>query len=129
LVAQAVSVGYAHFGPAADGQSWTRKTVDGCSAEPVGCRRYFAWAPNDYLVEYKVAVALGKRRLSATDGLRRYHLPPPNDDGKSYWEDPPQRLVDTIKAFEQNSGRRDARVRLTYTVNGGSKHEWRWRGA
>ena len=59
LVAQVGSVAYAHFGPAPHGQSWVRKTLDGCSAEPVGCRRYFAWAPNDYAVEYRLTVTVG----------------------------------------------------------------------
>jgi len=36
-----------HLGPAPAGQSLLCKTQDWCSAQPIGCRRYFAWARND----------------------------------------------------------------------------------
>jgi hypothetical protein len=112
LLAQLVSVGYAHFGPAPENQSWVRKTLDGCSGEPVGCRRYFAWAPNDYVVEYGLRVQARGRVLRLRTGL---------------YEDPPQRLIDAIEAYERSHDpdRRD-RVRLTFTVNGGDRQEWRW---
>jgi hypothetical protein len=127
LAAQVGSVAFAHFGPAPEGQSWVRKTVNGCPAEPAGCRRYFAWAPNDYVVEYRVAVDAGGRRLSFADALRRYHLPRGDEAAKSYWEDPPQRIIDTIGRYERiHDRRRSDRVLLTYTVNGGPQHQWRW---
>jgi hypothetical protein len=127
LTAQLASVGYAHFGPAPQGQSWLHKTLDGCSGEPAGCRRYFAWAPNDYVVEYRLAVVVGGRKLSFADALRRYRLPRSSETIKSYWEDPPQRLVDTVERYERGHDRPGAdRVLLTYTVNGGRKHAWRW---
>lgn len=129
LTAQVASVGWAHFGPAPPGQSWLDKTLDGCSAEPAGCRRYFAWAPNDYVVEYKLAVVARGHRLSFPDALRRYHLPPSSDTTRSYWEDPPQRLIDTVERYEGSHDlRRDDRVllMLRYTVNGGREHQWRW---
>src|SRR4051812_32366606 len=118
LVGQAVSVAYAHFGPAPEGQAWLHKTLNGCSAEPVGCRRYVAWAPNDYLVQYRLLATVGHRRLSVEDARRRYHLPTGNDKEKSYWEDPPQRLIDTIARFERTHADAGARVLLTYTING-----------
>jgi hypothetical protein len=127
LVAQVGSVAYAHFGPAAHGQSWVRKTLDGCSAEPVACRRYFAWAPNDYAVKYRLKVRADGRTLTFAEALRRYHLPPSKRGEKAYWEDPPQRLIDTIKAYEESQGGRATRsVVLRYSVNGGARHEWRW---
>lgn len=127
LGAQAAAVGYAHFGPAPQGQSWLRKTVNGCSAEPAGCRRYVAWAPNDYLVEYRLFVTTGGRRLSPADARRRYGLlvGDPSDEG--IWEAPPQRLIDTIERYERDRDRdRGDHVILTYTVNGGPRHKWRW---
>jgi hypothetical protein len=126
LLAQLVSVGYAHFGPAPENQSWVRKTLDGCSGEPVGCRRYFAWAPNDYVVEYGLRVQARGRVLTFVEAQRRYHLPRRRLRTGLY-EDPPQRLIDAIEAYERSHDpdRRD-RVRLTFTVNGGDRQEWRW---
>ena len=126
LFAQLVSVGYAHFGPAARGQSWLTKTINGCSAEPVECRRYFAWAPNDYLVEYKLAVQVGDQTLSPADARRRYGLPPNEDAGSSTWQDPPQRLIDTIEQYERDADPSSSQVVLSYQVNGGPQHVWRW---
>jgi hypothetical protein len=127
LGAQLCSIAYAHFGPAPDGQSWTRKTLNGCSAEPAGCRRYFAWAPNDYAVEFRLNTTVGARRLSFADSLRRYHLPPSSYKNKGYWEDPPQRLIDTIGRYERTHDERSSKtVVLSYRVNGGDRHVWRW---
>jgi hypothetical protein len=126
LAAQVASVTYAHFGPAPTGQSWFRKALDGCSAEPVGCRRYVAWAPNDYVVEYTLAVEVGGRNLSFRDALGRYHYPPSHRRRTAVYEDPPQRLIDTIERYERAHRDRTVRVLLTYTVNGGPRHEWRW---
>jgi hypothetical protein len=127
LIAQLVSVAYAHFGPAPPGESWFSKTINGCSAEPVECRRYFAWAPNDYLVEYQLAVQVGGQTLSPADARRRYGLPPNEDAETSTWQDPPQRLIDTIEQYEREAdGASAIRVLLSYQVNGGPQHEWRW---
>ncbi len=127
LVAQLVSVGYAHFGPAPAGQSWLSKTVNGCSAQPVDCRRYFAWAPNDYLVEYQLAVQVGDQTLSPADARGRYGLPPNEDAGTSTWQDPPQRLIDTIEQYERDAdGASASRVVLSYQVNGGPQQVWQW---
>lgn len=127
LIAQLVSVAYAHFGPAPPGESWLSKTINGCSAEPVECRRYFAWAPNDYLVEYQLAVQVGDQALSPAEARRRYGLPPNEDAGTSTWEDPPQRLIDTIDQYERYAENANAsRVLLTYTINGGPQHAWQW---
>jgi len=127
LIAQLVSITYAHFGPAPTGQSWFDKTVNGCSAEPVDCRRYFAWAPNDYLVEYQLTVQVGDQTLSPADARRRYGLPANEEAGISTWQDPPQRLVDTIEQYESDAqDPQRPHVVLSYRVNGGQQHVWRW---
>jgi hypothetical protein len=72
-------------------------------------------------------VDVGRRRLSFADALRRYHLPRGDEAARSYWEDPPQRIIDTIGRYERiHDRRRSDRVVLTYTVNGGAQHQWRW---
>src|ERR1700730_3018325 len=40
----------------------------------VGDTRYFAWAPNDYLVTYDLRVDVGGRPLSTEEVRRRYRL-------------------------------------------------------
>ncbi|HYV55963.1 MAG TPA: hypothetical protein VE911_00385 [Candidatus Nitrosopolaris sp.] len=127
LLAQIGSVIYVHFGPAPGGQPWLRKTLDGCSAEPVDCRRYLAWAPNDYLVQYEVSAEVRGQVLSPLDAYRRYHFQPSGHLGTGIFQDPPQRIIDTVEAYERGHDPDDRdRVVVTYTVNGGPRHEWRW---
>jgi hypothetical protein len=102
--------------------------------------RYFAWAPNDYLVTYNLQVAVDGRTLTKEQIGHRYRLDltgrlhadmkrklglAPSE--QYVWEDPPQHLLNRIKWYEQNYGSGDhARVSLSYQLDGGPLREWRW---
>lgn len=110
----------------------------------LGERRYFAWAPNDYVVTYELQVTLGGRLLTPDEVNARYRLGldlAPLDrltpevrsrlgisQGARYmWEDPAQHLIDRIQLYEQTYGSvNPARVRLVYQVANGELQEWRW---
>lgn len=106
----------------------------------LGDTRYFAWAPNDYLVTYDLQAGVGGRALTAEQVSRRYRLDltsrRENDltakaglasSERYVWEDPPQHLFDRIKWYEQTYGSPDpARVVLTYQLDGGPIRVWRW---
>ncbi len=106
----------------------------------LGSTRYFAWAPNDYLVTYDLRAGVGGRALTPGQISRRYRLNLTNRrendltakaglaPSEHYvWEDPPQHLFDRIKWYEQTYGLRDpARVVLTYQLDGGPIRVWRW---
>lgn len=100
LLLQLGCVVYAHFGPS----------------------RYFAWAPNDYLVEFNLQVVVNGRTLSPEEAAGRYRLP---ENG--VYEFPAQHIIDAIRQYEQTYGRNeDARILLTYRLNGGDERQWRW---
>ena len=102
LLLQLGCVVYAHFGPS----------------------RYFAWAPNDYIVEFNLQVVVNGRVLSSDESSARYRLP-----GNGVYEFPAQHIIDAIQQYEQTYGREDhAQVLLTYRLNGGDKRQWRWPG-
>jgi hypothetical protein len=83
--------------------------------------RYFCWAPNDYNVEYTLAVTICGRRLSPQEALERYHL----SEGKS--QNPAEHIIDMVRQYEETYGNNDhAQVVLRYRVNGRSDGEWRW---
>jgi hypothetical protein len=52
-----------------------------------GASRYFAWAPNDYSVDYSVRATVNGHVLDAREFGERYRLPE-----SDLYEDPPQRL-------------------------------------
>jgi hypothetical protein len=100
LVAQLVWVIYAHF------FSW----------------RYFAWAPNDYLVQYTIDVTVDGQPLSAQDIGARYR-----EDQHGRYEAPARHLIDQIRQYEQTYGRSDrAEVVLRYRLNSGEEQIWKW---
>ena len=90
--------------------------------EHLGPTRYFAWAPNDYVVQYRLAATVDGHRLSP-DGVRaRYHLAP-----HGVWYFPAQHLVDDVQQYERTYGSHDrVRVKLTYRLNGHAQQTWRW---
>jgi hypothetical protein len=106
----------------------------------LGNTRYFAWAPNDYMVTYDLQVSVAGRSLNAEEIASRYRLDlrdrlPPElkmrlglSQSEHYvWEDPPQHLFDRIKWYEQSYGvAPPARVNLTYQLDAGQVREWRW---
>ncbi len=105
-----------------------------------GEARYFAWAPNDYLVTYDLQVSAGGRPLSVDEIHRRYRLDLSNRLGEGtkaklglsqveryVFEDPPQELKDRIRRYEEKNGKRDsARVKLVYQLDGGKEQTWLW---
>jgi hypothetical protein len=106
----------------------------------VGDARYFAWAPNDYLVTYDLQVSVGGRRLSAEEVQSRYRLDLSSrlsDEIDSrvglskveryVFEDPPQELKDRIRRYEESRRKNDAAsVRLVYQLDGGRERTWLW---
>jgi hypothetical protein len=100
LLVQLFSVVYAQFGPA----------------------RYFCWAPNDYMVEYKLSVMINGRALSPQEILLRYRKPP-----SGVFQNIVQHLEDIVRQYEQTYGRDDhARVFLKYSTNGRPQETWIW---
>lgn len=105
-----------------------------------GPRRYFAWAPNDYLVTYAVDVRVHGRRLTPAEVEHRYRIAPNLQlstaekkergfaiDSRYYFEAPAQHLIDAIRQYEQTYGARDsARVRFSYQLNDHRVKQWRW---
>jgi len=90
--------------------------------EHLGPTRYFAWAPNDYVVQYRLTATVDGHRLSAAGVRGRYHLTP-----HGIWYFPAQHLVDDVQQYERTYGARDrVRVTLTYRLNGHAPRTWRW---
>jgi hypothetical protein len=108
----------------------------------LGERRYFAWAPNDYIVTYDLEVTVGGRTLTEQEISDRYRIrfgawdPLTNElkarlglspRARYIWEDPAQHLIDRIQSYEEvNGAGNPARVRLIYQVAGGPEREWLW---
>jgi hypothetical protein len=89
----------------------------------MGPRRYFCWAPNDYMTDYRLTVAVDGRMLSDKDIARRYHL-----DAAGLYENVAQHIIDVVTQYERTHGRaRPATVVLRYRTNGREEHEWRLR--
>jgi hypothetical protein len=105
-----------------------------------GEARYFAWAPNDYLVTYDLQVNAGGRSLTKDEISSRYRLDLSTRLGEGtktklglskveryVFEDPPQELKDRIRRYEEKPGKKDAaQVRLVYQLDGGKEQTWLW---
>lgn len=112
LSLQALAIGQQHFGPT----------------------RYFAWAPNDYIVQYEIKVNVGGQDLTSTQIGNRYrHLynPSTSSAGKlaltGVFESPPQHLIDELRQYEETYGRSDhAQVTLTYNLDGRAAETWKY---
>ena len=89
---------------------------------------------------YALHVSVGGQALTTAEISRRYRLNLADrlsTDAKSdlglaqaehyVWEDPPQRLINRIKWYEQGYGsaNRDS-VTLIYQLDGGPVQKWRW---
>ncbi|MCW3028192.1 MAG: hypothetical protein JWN81_1403 [Solirubrobacterales bacterium] len=109
----------------------------------LGKARYFAWAPNDYLVTYDLRVNAKGRPLTPAEIQSRYRLDLSDRIGELsdarkatlglstdehyVFEDPPQELEDRIRRCEETRGKKDgARVRLVYQLDGGKEQTWLW---
>jgi hypothetical protein len=111
-----------------------------CLWQHLGDTRYFAWAPNDYLVTYDLRVNVAGQPLTTGQISHRYRLTLADRlsadikrklellPSEHYvWEDPPQHLINRIKWYEQNyDSAHTASVSLTYQLDGGPVHRWRW---
>lgn len=84
--------------------------------------RYFCWAPNDTMVEYRLAVKIGDRPESPQQIEHRYHEP-----ATGVYQAAVQNLIDSLQQYEQTYGRDDhAQVVLAYRVNRRAEQQWRW---
>jgi hypothetical protein len=100
LLAQLFSVIYAQFSPT----------------------RYFCWAPNDYMVEYRLNVDVNGRALTPQEILLRYRKP-----STGIYQNIVRHLEDHVRQYETTYGLNDhAHVLLTYSTNGGERKEWKW---
>ena len=102
--------------------------------------RYFAWAPNDYLVTFDLRVSEHGRSLTVPEIAKRYRLDMADrlsEEAKKkiglasvehyVFEDAPQELKDRIRRYEQTKGKRDAaRVELIYQFDAGKETTWLW---
>ena len=85
--------------------------------------RYFAWAPNDYSVNYTITARIDGRLLDGAQVLARYGYPQ-----TGFWEDPPARLVHELRAAEVSFGPRDHTVlSLRYSLNDHPAKVWTYR--
>lgn len=122
LAAQLVAVLYAHVVQPAGRPGGLERAWNGCSAEPTSCTRYFAWAPNDYLVRYELSVVTGGRTLGHEAARLRYGL------GEGPWEFPVEQLQDIIRQYEKSYAPGQAEVTLRYAINQRGWSTWRWQG-
>jgi hypothetical protein len=91
--------------------------LSGCCKE-----RYFAWAPNDYSVDYQINASVNGRPLSDSEISDRYRL-----DQSNFWEDPPERLEGLLKRRElAYAGADRVTILLEYRLNGRPTAEWTW---
>ena len=87
--------------------------------------RYFAWAPNDYSVDYSISATVNGRRLNAREVWRRYRV-----SQRGFYEDPPERLIRYLRRYELTYGRHDrTRLSLRYDLNGRPPVVWMWSDA
>lgn len=105
-----------------------------------GDTRYFAWAPNDYLVTFDLHVDARGRSLTVAEMEHRYRLDLSSrlsEDTKAklglakseryVFEDVPEELEDRIRRFEETTGKNEgARVTLTYQLDGAKEQAWQW---
>jgi hypothetical protein len=103
-----------------------------------GKTRYFAWAPNDYLVTFDLHVDAGGRSLTVAEMEQRYRLDLSSrlsedtkarlalDKSENYvFEDAPKELEDRIRRCEERK-KQGARVVLSYQFDGGKEQTWQW---
>ncbi len=83
--------------------------------------RYYCWAPYDAQNEYRIAVTLGGRELSADAVAKRYRIRPKGVNPRSIYE-----VCDVVSYVERVYRPDDAaEVIITYRTNGGKEQTWR----
>lgn len=84
--------------------------------------RYFAWAPNDYSIDYHITATVNGQVLDAREILDRYRL-----SQTGFYEDPLQRLEGVLRRRELAYGRTDrVSILLDYRLDGRASSEWSW---
>jgi hypothetical protein len=84
--------------------------------------RYFCWAPYDTQTAYELKVSIEDRELSPQEIRARYRRPAKGRDNRS-----PHHVMDIVRQYEETYGRGDdARVVMTYSVNGRPEEQWKW---
>jgi hypothetical protein len=84
--------------------------------------RYFAWAPNDYSLDYRINAKVNGRALTSSEILDRYRLPQ-----VGFYEDPLERLAGVLRRRELVYGGNDrVDIVLEYELDGRAPAEWRW---
>lgn len=106
----------------------------------LGSTRYFAWAPNDYLMTYDLKVSLHGKPLTTDQIGRRYRLSLSElvsaraqsdlglaTDTRYVWEDPPAEVKHRIRRVEATYPPAErAQVRLRYQLDAGPVQHWQW---
>lgn len=91
--------------------------LSNCCAE-----RYFAWAPNDYSVDYHIAATVNGQKLSSAQILGRYRIAQ-----TGFWEDPVERLEGVLRRRELAYGTADSvSLVVDYTLDGHAPAQWHW---
>lgn len=91
--------------------------LSNCCAE-----RYFAWAPNDYSIVYRITATVNGRRLNAAEVLNRYRIPQ-----SGFYEDPVERLEGVLRNREITYGVIDhVSLLVQYRLDGHPPSDWRW---
>jgi hypothetical protein len=110
--------------------------VGAIATQHLGTTRYFAWAPNDYVVQYELRVRTDGRALTTGEIMARYRRlygtsagDPTAMSVSGIYENPPQQLIDSIQQYETTYGRNDhAEVTLTYRIDTHAPVVWKWHG-
>lgn len=106
----------------------------------LGSTRYFAWAPNDYLMTYNLEATVQGHALTPAQIGKRYRLSladlvstrAQTELGlapalRSVWEDPPAEVKRRIRRVEETYPPPErAEVRLDYQLDAGPLQHWRW---
>lgn len=88
-----------------------------------GASRDFCWAPHTTQVQYSLQVNVGDRLLPEAEIAQRYGL----RHGYGWEAHSYQNLINLIQQYEQTYGRSEqARVVLTYRINGHPPRTWSW---
>jgi hypothetical protein len=98
----------------------------------LGPTRYFAWAPNDYIVQYQIRVNVADHDLTAAEIRDRYRYLYATASGPAdakvlsgTFEFPPEQLIDELRQYEETFGRgQHATVKLSYSLNGRPMQLW-----
>ena len=84
--------------------------------------RYFCWAPYDAQNDYVIEVVVDERLLSHDEIRQRYKKRARGTDNRSI-----QHIKDIISGYETSDGAgEDAKVTLSFRVNGGEEQSWKW---